>query len=204
MSDASPDTRSEGSEGTAPMQCPGCSRADLVQAKSKSTGVLVDQCPQCQGMWCDRGEIERMLDIIVDKLDIPRHGKISTRKCPRCAQRLRAVTYRGTHVTVDACPECAGIWLDRGELQRIRERRQLVDRDMQRDKYARRGRPMPIAGKEPVVADPTNDAPRLPGRHRRPQAGCIRCTIAAIMDIVVGCLEFLLRVLHFALRLRLR
>lgn len=37
--------------------------------------------------------------------------------CPVCDGRLRAVEKYG--VEIDVCPDCKGIWLDRGELEKI-------------------------------------------------------------------------------------
>jgi uncharacterized protein len=44
-------------------------------------------------------------------------------RCPSCGTRL--VELERSEVLIDACPECRGVWLDRGELDRIldRERR---------------------------------------------------------------------------------
>ncbi|HET6690413.1 MAG TPA: zf-TFIIB domain-containing protein [Miltoncostaeaceae bacterium] len=44
-------------------------------------------------------------------------------RCPSCGTRL--VELERSEVLLDACPECRGVWLDRGELDRIldRERR---------------------------------------------------------------------------------
>jgi Zn-finger nucleic acid-binding protein len=38
-------------------------------------------------------------------------------QCPVCTGKLRAVEKIG--VEVDICPECKGVWLDRGELEKI-------------------------------------------------------------------------------------
>lgn len=38
-------------------------------------------------------------------------------QCPVCNGRLRAIEKYG--VEIDICPECKGIWLDRGELEKI-------------------------------------------------------------------------------------
>ena len=38
--------------------------------------------------------------------------------CPRCQESLREHTY-ASHVQVDECPRCLGMWLDDGELKRI-------------------------------------------------------------------------------------
>jgi len=44
-------------------------------------------------------------------------------RCPACGARL--VEVERSEIMIDACPECRGVWLDRGELDRIldRERR---------------------------------------------------------------------------------
>ncbi len=41
-------------------------------------------------------------------------------RCPKCGERLVTVDEHG--VTVDECPSCHGMWLDRGELQTIAKR----------------------------------------------------------------------------------
>jgi uncharacterized protein len=43
-------------------------------------------------------------------------------RCPNCSSRL--VEVERSEILIDACPECRGIWLDRGELDKmlVRER----------------------------------------------------------------------------------
>ena len=40
-------------------------------------------------------------------------------KCPVCDSKMKAVEKRG--VEVDICPDCKGVWLDRGELDKLIE-----------------------------------------------------------------------------------
>ncbi|MEX2274045.1 MAG: zf-TFIIB domain-containing protein [Actinomycetota bacterium] len=40
------------------MQCPQC-QVTLMMAERQ--GVEVDYCPQCRGVWLDRGEIDRII-----------------------------------------------------------------------------------------------------------------------------------------------
>jgi len=42
-------------------------------------------------------------------------------KCPRCSETALVVSYRDG-VEIDHCPECRGVWLDRGELDKLIER----------------------------------------------------------------------------------
>jgi Zn-finger nucleic acid-binding protein len=35
-------------------------------------GVLIDICPQCRGVWLDRGELEKLLSLIEERsVDVP-------------------------------------------------------------------------------------------------------------------------------------
>lgn len=43
----------------AAMQCPVC-RVPL--AMSDRQGVEIDYCPQCRGVWLDRGELDKILE----------------------------------------------------------------------------------------------------------------------------------------------
>jgi uncharacterized protein len=66
-------------------------------------------------------------------------------RCPACGGELMELERSGVHI--DACRQCRGVWLDRGELDRILEReRQVVaavehdDEDFLREVTGRGGR----------------------------------------------------------------
>jgi Zn-finger nucleic acid-binding protein len=42
------------------MKCPTCVNALLVM--SERQGVEIDYCPQCRGVWLDRGELDKLLE----------------------------------------------------------------------------------------------------------------------------------------------
>ena len=42
------------------MKCPVCKDADL--AMSDRQGVEIDFCPQCRGVWLDRGELDKLIE----------------------------------------------------------------------------------------------------------------------------------------------
>lgn len=44
------------------MRCPVCLEAELVP--HIRDGIEVDHCPRCRGMWLDRGELEKLLDLV--------------------------------------------------------------------------------------------------------------------------------------------
>lgn len=42
------------------MKCPTCVSTTLVM--SERQGVEIDYCPQCRGVWLDRGELDKLLE----------------------------------------------------------------------------------------------------------------------------------------------
>ncbi|RAX57348.1 hypothetical protein CCZ01_06535 [Helicobacter monodelphidis] len=42
------------------MLCPVCSNVQLVM--SERNGVEIDYCPQCRGVWLDRGELDKIIE----------------------------------------------------------------------------------------------------------------------------------------------
>ena len=42
------------------MKCPVCTGTDLVMTERK--GVEIDYCPNCRGIWLDRGELDKILE----------------------------------------------------------------------------------------------------------------------------------------------
>lgn len=42
------------------MKCPHCNDVTLVM--SERQGVEIDYCPQCRGVWLDRGELDKLIE----------------------------------------------------------------------------------------------------------------------------------------------
>jgi Zn-finger nucleic acid-binding protein len=42
------------------MLCPACKNVTLTMADRQ--GVEIDYCPQCRGVWLDRGELDKIID----------------------------------------------------------------------------------------------------------------------------------------------
>lgn len=42
------------------MQCPVCRDVSLVM--SERSGVEIDYCPSCRGVWLDRGELDKIIE----------------------------------------------------------------------------------------------------------------------------------------------
>jgi Zn-finger nucleic acid-binding protein len=94
--------------------------------------ILLDQCSRCGGIWCDRWELYpvtaaavRHLDgVDKDALQQPTQAADTQLECPRC--RARMFRFRDPTLPADArierCPNCDGMWFNRGELRRVKER----------------------------------------------------------------------------------
>ena len=112
------------------MKCPACDRE---LAPIQVGAVEVDVCEGgCGGVWFDAFELkkvdeqheaagEHLLQIRRDpgiRADAARK-----RGCPRCEgiKLKRHAFSRTSRVEVDHCPNCAGYWLDAGELEKIRD-----------------------------------------------------------------------------------
>ncbi len=43
------------------MKCPICISVDLLMTERQ--GVEIDYCPQCRGIWLDRGELDKIIEL---------------------------------------------------------------------------------------------------------------------------------------------
>ena len=92
--------------------------------------IEADLCSHCHGIWFDRKELKEVDERKepVELGSLPVQGPATAqagRRCPRCTQHypLRSRLFHpAIAITVDECPGCAGIYLDAGELQKIRSK----------------------------------------------------------------------------------
>ena len=83
-------------------------------------------------------------------------------KCPVDDETL--VMSERSGVEIDYCPTCRGVWLDRGELDKILDRA-AQDLAPQRAKPAS---PAPAQDPGPIPAPPRQEAPPAPSRYGDP------------------------------------
>lgn len=51
--------------------------------------------------------------------------------CPHCNTGMQEITKTG--VLIDLCPSCKGVWLDRGELEKVLSRAREVEREWEEE-----------------------------------------------------------------------
>ena len=49
------------------MKCPVCTTVNLVM--SERQGVEIDYCPECRGVWLDRGELDKIISRAGEQID---------------------------------------------------------------------------------------------------------------------------------------
>jgi Zn-finger nucleic acid-binding protein len=62
------------------MKCPTCTDTALVM--SERQGVEIDYCPQCRGVWLDRGELDKLIERSATMAPAPA-GQVAARSQPR-------------------------------------------------------------------------------------------------------------------------
>lgn len=107
------------------MICPKCK--DTLEPITVS-GVEVDRCHGCEGVWFDKHELRTLLEEDDRRTRSLQKGRDTERLdvlpgvCPRDAQPLRRTpgSFK-TPVMIDYCPTCQGIWLDAGEFKKLND-----------------------------------------------------------------------------------
>lgn len=61
------------------MKCPHCKEHNLVM--SERQGIEIDYCPECRGIWLDRGELDKILEK-AKKEEAPQHRHENVRQSP--------------------------------------------------------------------------------------------------------------------------
>jgi Zn-finger nucleic acid-binding protein len=100
------------------------------QMKPEKIGdVTVDFCTTCKGIWFDKDELRQSKDQVDADLcwmdfELFKHKDrfaVSAKplKCPTCDKNMVLIDYDNTKVQIDYCPECEGLWLERGEFAKI-------------------------------------------------------------------------------------
>ncbi len=126
-------------------------------------GVSLDHCGRCRGLWLDGSEWRSVLGPAAQA--DPGSARPGERlACPACAGhapfgqpgQLVAQSLLGVaDIVIDACPSCAGAWLDGGELPSIRA--QLSKR------WMGRARPAPPLAAPDAAPSPPSDGRYLTG-----------------------------------------
>ncbi len=129
------------------MQCPRCAAIEL---QERNLGgfkpVVVDNCPSCQGMWLDKGELDSLdesvwVNIEQDVEFLPTDTKHGYVTCPNCGTACEPLSPKDLpECIIDRCPSCEGFWLDKDELDELRDVVTSVHSDFLEDSKGKQDR----------------------------------------------------------------
>ncbi|MBK1859835.1 zf-TFIIB domain-containing protein [Cerasicoccus arenae] len=89
-----------------------------VLATRAGGGVDYHSCEKCSGIWVPGYTLERVFqDPHFDFTSKP-PVNAPVRQCAGCQIPLQAIEYYG--VVIDHCRHCKGVWLDKGEMRKLR------------------------------------------------------------------------------------
>ena len=72
------------------MKCPACPETNL--SMSERNGIEIDYCPNCRGVWLDRGELDKIIEkSLIHKPD-PSSSSDSVKYTPR--EKVQEVIYK--------------------------------------------------------------------------------------------------------------
>jgi uncharacterized protein len=112
------------------MICPKCGGWMNTQNRS---GMGVEVCQQCGGLYLDYGELEWLkqregnLPMVQQVMGPggpqgppPDAAEEAMLHCPKCGSTMR--TYKRSGVAIEQCDHCRGVFLDHGEIEMIKQR----------------------------------------------------------------------------------
>ncbi|MCX5795975.1 MAG: M48 family metalloprotease [Elusimicrobia bacterium] len=138
------------------MNCPKCAEQSLEERLGPS-GILVDLCSACGGVWLDKGEIYnyvRYPQTLHDDL-VKAYGDTAPglRPCPRCQVKMTQARFPAPGPVIDACPQCGGNWFDAGEVAALQS---MLDLELRPEPEAKPAAPAPapaaVPGRAVVMA----------------------------------------------------
>jgi len=108
-----------------PVNCFNCGKVKMNFIKC-AENVTLDQCPECGGIWLDKGELHELKELgnfYIKNLDNSLKKNIEKNRimeCPRCNIVLEPVKLNtNIDIKIDRFSGCKGHWLDRGELIKL-------------------------------------------------------------------------------------
>jgi Zn-finger nucleic acid-binding protein len=110
-------------------EAPQTERGIELVGEAHASGAHVERCSSCGGAFLEYEDL-----VAVESWGSRKRGRTSSDEmarrafdppsapieCPRCQVPMSTREWRmATMIFVDVCPECRGVWLDVGELERV-------------------------------------------------------------------------------------
>ncbi len=109
------------------MKCPSCENQEIQSCQIGP--VKIDSCEKCGGLWFDTDELRKVKDIKISdanwfdidlwKDESKFSSVVAEKTCPKCEKALYRIKYDNSDIEIDICKDCKGIWLDKGEFEKV-------------------------------------------------------------------------------------
>lgn len=108
--------------------CPACGQSLFVYS---IFAMDLEGCPKCKGIWLIKDELRKLknksnggstrwLNNEIEDME-KTSARVTNRSCVKCKTvRMVSVLFGKSSVIVDWCPQCHGVWLDKGEFEAIK------------------------------------------------------------------------------------
>ena len=114
-------------EGTTADACPTCGQTLRAY---RISSMPFEGCPNCGGIWLVKDELRQLknrvgggsLRWLNDEIEAIETTRVAAaeRPCVKCRTvKMVSVTFGKSSVLIDWCPQCHGMWLDRGGFESI-------------------------------------------------------------------------------------
>src|SRR5437773_287103 len=117
------------------MRCLNCN-AEMVNydVTTRKAELSYDVCEKCGSLWLDAGELDKMAfqvtgsiefcseeeDKAVQTIKGAKREGATDKKCPADGATLDLYTL--SHIKFEGCPKCHGMWLDKDELRKLKNK----------------------------------------------------------------------------------
>ncbi len=104
-----------------------CPRCHVALSPQQQGDITLESCERCHGQWMEPDDLKAIIEatVILETGPAVRTGidltdVVEDAPCPRCGVAMRPFNYAGdSGVVLDKCPNCGGLWLDDGDLERV-------------------------------------------------------------------------------------
>jgi Zn-finger nucleic acid-binding protein len=118
-----------------------CPRCNIPLGVEEHGDIVMETCDRCGGRWMDPDTLKAILEVIrlpvqgtAVRTGIDLSEVSEDASCPSCGVPLVPFNYAGdSGIILDKCRLCGGLWLDKGDLERVLAVVSASTQDLDRD-----------------------------------------------------------------------
>ncbi len=118
-----------------------CPRCHTPLSSEEHGDIVMERCDQCGGRFLDPDDLKAILEMVrlpvtgtATRMGVDLTGVNEDAACPHCNVPMEPFNYAGdSGVILDKCHGCGGLWLDKGDLERVLAVVAASEKDIERD-----------------------------------------------------------------------